>query len=54
MILAFTVSDPLSWLECLEGLGAGAGAGGELDMEVVLSKVRYKGVEVLALEPQGR
>ena len=52
--MAFTVSDPLSWLECLEGSGAVASAGGELDMEVVLSKARYEGVEVLAWEPQGR
>ena len=57
MILALTVSVPLSWLECVEGSGgAGAGSGtGEVDApEVVLSKVRYKGVEVLALEPLGR
>jgi hypothetical protein len=54
MILAFTVSDPLSWVGCLEGSGTCASAGDELDVEVVLSKVRYEGAVVLALEPQGR
>jgi hypothetical protein len=54
MIFALTVSDPLSWSECLDGSGAGSSAGGELDVEAVLSKEWYNGAEVLALEPQGR
>jgi hypothetical protein len=55
MIFAFTVSEPVSWSECLEGSGAGGSNGGGLDVEVLFSEVRYKGVEeVLVLEPQGR
>lgn len=52
MIFALIVSVLLSWLDRVEGSEPGAGAGGEVDV-VVLSKVRWKGVEALE-PPEGR